>query len=299
MAVVDSRYFVHEADEKALNALKQIPGFTPLLKGFMKIFNERTFHILGMSSKIRITPTQFPNLYELLPPICEKLGIEEPEMYLELNPQPNAYTLGDTEVFVTVTTGLLEYLNDEEIKTVLSHECGHIACHHVLYHTMGSFLLNGAASMLGLSGLFTTALQLGFAYWERCSEFSADRAAAMCMDSPDPVVDVMLRLAGGGKNYGDVINRDEFIAQAQEYRQYIKDSTWNQVLEFLILKDQNHPLLSVRAFDIIQWCNSKEFQMVTGNIDRALTERGAYCPHCNAQIDPGWAFCKRCGNKIN
>lgn len=296
--MVAPRYFVHEADEKALNTLKQIPGFTPLLKGFMKIFNERTFHILGMSSKVRITQTQYPHLYEMLPPICEKLEIKEPEMYLELNPYPNAYTLGDTDVFITVTSGLLEYLDDEEISTVLAHECGHIACHHVLYHTMGSFLLNGAAAMLGLDGLFTSALQMGFAYWERCSEFSADRAAAVCKGSPDPVVDVMLRLAGGGNNLKGVINRDEFIAQAEEYSQYVKDSTWNKVLEFLILQGQNHPLLSVRAFDILRWCESKDFQLVTNGISTAGLEGVVCCPHCGAEINSNWAFCRRCGNKI-
>lgn len=171
MAVSGNNY-IHEMDRKALESLKQIPGFTPLMKGFMKVFNERTFHILNMSGKVRLSETQYPHIYAMLPPICETLGIKEPELYLELNRTPNAYTYGDNDVFITVTSGLLEYMTDDEIRTVLAHECGHIACHHVLYHTMGSFLLSGAASMLGLDGLFTTALQLGFAYWERCSEFS-------------------------------------------------------------------------------------------------------------------------------
>lgn len=298
MAAINPRDFVHEADEAALNTLKQIPGFTPLLKAFMKVFNERTYHILNMSSKVRITSTQFPHIYEMLTPICEKLGIEEPELYLELNRMPNAYTSGDTDIFITVTSGLLEHLNDEEIRTVLAHECGHIACHHVLYHTMGSFLLSGAASMLGLDGLFTSALQLGFAYWMRCSEFSADRAAAMYMGSPDPVVDVMLKLAGGGKNMEAVLNRDEFIAQAEEYKQFVKDSTWNKVLEFLILKDIDHPLLSVRAFDIIQWCDSSKFRLITDKLNGVAPEGATLCPHCNMEINPKWAFCKHCGKSI-
>ena len=265
----------------------------------MKVFSERTFHILNMSGKVRISEQQLPRIYQMLPPICEKLGIKEPELYLELNRMPNAYTSGDSDVFVVVTSGLLEYLNDEEIRSVIAHECGHIACHHVLYHTMGQYLLSGAAGMLGLGALFTTALQIAFAYWMRCSEFSCDRAAAICAGSAEPVVDVMLRLAGGGKDVDIDINRELFMQQATEYQQFVDDSTWNKVLQFLVLKDQSHPLLSVRAFDITQWCASTRFSDIVNQANGVIAADGsAHCPHCGATVNENWAFCKHCGQGI-
>ncbi|MBR6850869.1 MAG: peptidase M48, partial [Lachnospiraceae bacterium] len=69
----DSRAYVHDADKAALNALKAIPGFQQLVKGFMKIFSERQYRIVNLSSNIRISENQFPKYYEMLPPICEKL----------------------------------------------------------------------------------------------------------------------------------------------------------------------------------------------------------------------------------
>ena len=79
--------------------------------------------------------------YDMLPPICKKLGIEIPDLYIELDVSPNSYTSGDTKPFIVMTSGLLETLPDELIPTVLAHECGHIACHHVLYSTMGRMIL--------------------------------------------------------------------------------------------------------------------------------------------------------------
>ena len=158
------RDFVHEDDQKALDALKSIPGFDQLIKGFMKIYSERTMKILNMSSKVRLSQEQCPQIYNLLPPVCEAFGIEVPELYLESNREPNAYTSGDTYVFITITTGLLELFSEEEVQAVLAHECGHILCHHVLYQTMGRFIMNGAAQMLGLGGLVSTALRTAFAY---------------------------------------------------------------------------------------------------------------------------------------
>jgi len=43
-----------------------------------------------------------------------------------MNPLPNGYTFSDTRVFVTVTSGLPEYLDEDEVQAVIAHECGHI-----------------------------------------------------------------------------------------------------------------------------------------------------------------------------
>lgn len=67
--------FIHESDRKALKALKSIPGFTPIMKKFIKVFNEKEFKILNLSSNIRIDENQMSEIYNMLPPICEKLGM--------------------------------------------------------------------------------------------------------------------------------------------------------------------------------------------------------------------------------
>ena len=159
---IDSTLYMHESDMVALQALKAIPGFTPLLKAYMKVWSEQQYRIQNMATNIRISEKQMPKYYYMLFPICEKLGIEVPELYLELNVRPNAYTGGDTKPFIVMTSGLLDTLPEELIPTVLAHECGHIACHHVLYHTMGSMILNGATGFLGLGELVTLPVQMAF-----------------------------------------------------------------------------------------------------------------------------------------
>ena len=77
--------YIHESDRKALKALKAIPGFATIMKKFIKVFNEKEYRILNLSSNIRIDENQMPEIYNMLPPICEKLGIDIPEIYLELD----------------------------------------------------------------------------------------------------------------------------------------------------------------------------------------------------------------------
>lgn len=258
---IDSSYYVHESDKAALNALKAIPGFQQLMKALMKIWNERQFRILNMSGRIRISENQLPQYYNMLPPICEKLGIEVPDLYLELNVNPNAYTYGDTTPFIVITSGLLDTMPEELIPTVLAHECGHIACHHVLYSTMGRILLNSTSSIMR-SGLLTMPLMIAFYYWMRCSELSADRAAVIYDGSADKMSEVCMRFAGLDKNVQGVISKDEFLKQAEEYREIVKNSTWDKTLEFLTLSTKSHPLTAVRALESIEWAKSDQFKKI-------------------------------------
>ncbi|MBQ7291024.1 MAG: M48 family metallopeptidase [Clostridia bacterium] len=259
---LDSRYYMHNSDRIALQALKSIPGFTQLLKAFMKVWNEKQFRIQNMSSNLRINEKQLSKYYDMLPPICEKLGIEIPELYLTLDVNPNAYTYGDTKPFIVITSGLIETVPEELIPTVLAHECGHIACHHCLYTTMGSILLNGTSSLLsfwGITDLVTIPIQIAFYYWMRCSEYSADRAAALYDGTSDKIVEMCMRFSGLDKDIGICADKETFLNQALEYKALTDESAWNKTLEFLMLSKADHPLNAVRAYECNEWTKEERF----------------------------------------
>lgn len=256
---IDAKFYMHDSDRIALQALRAIPGFTQLFKAFMKVWSEKQFRIQNMSTNLRISEKQLSRYYDMLPPICEKLGIEVPELYLKLDVVPNAYTAGDTKPFIVVTSGLLETMPEELIPTVLAHECGHIACHHCLYTTMGQFILSEAVSVLGLDGLAILPIQMAFSYWMRCSELSADRAAALCDGNADKIVEMCLRFAGFDKDIIGEINVDEFMSQAAEYQQMVDGSKWDKTLEFMMLSNIDHPLNAVRAKECHEWAATDRF----------------------------------------
>ncbi len=294
MPIVNPREYYHEQDRKALEALKAIPGFTTALKAFMKLISERMLHGENMASKVRLGPDQLPEIYNLLPPICETLGIDEPELYLEMDPSPNAYTYGDTQAFITLTSGLLEYMEEDEIKAVIAHECGHIACRHVLYNTMGTLILNGGAELLNL-GALALPLQLAFYHWKRCSELSCDRAAAIVMRGHQSVVETMIRLSGGPISITEKINKELYMQQAAEYKKLVAGSGWDKTLQFLAVMNNDHPFNAVRAQEITEWCESDRFKQIMAFMDGK--DNGDICSNCGCKMEPGWAFCKNCGTK--
>ncbi|MCX6252524.1 MAG: M48 family metallopeptidase [Bacteroidetes bacterium] len=291
--MISPQDFIHPEDEEARRNLEAIPGFATAVKAFLRLGMEQYYHGINMASKIRLSEKQLPELYRKLPPICQKLNIGEPEFFLEMNPAPNAYTFGDTRLFLTITSGLVEYLTEEEVNAVIAHECGHIACHHVLYHTMAN-LLKAGADMFGMLGVLTTPIQLGLLYWSRRSELSADRAAAAAMGSAKPVIETMVRLSGGSKSITGKVDIKEYAAQADAY-DTLQESNWDKILQTAAIAWQSHPFAAVRVREILKWCDTEHYQQLMDNIK--LQESGTKCFNCHQPIDVNWIFCKFCGTK--
>lgn len=75
-----------------------------------------------------VTRQQQPRLYNLLENLCISRGIPMPKLKVMDSPALNAFATGlnRRQYAVTVTTGLLNALNDHEIEAVLGHELTHI-----------------------------------------------------------------------------------------------------------------------------------------------------------------------------
>src|SRR3982075_1140685 len=75
-----------------------------------------------------VTRQQQPRLYNLLENLCISRGIPMPKLKVMDSEALNAFAAGlnRRQYSVTVTTGLLKALNDQEIEAVLGHELTHI-----------------------------------------------------------------------------------------------------------------------------------------------------------------------------
>jgi heat shock protein HtpX len=75
-----------------------------------------------------VTRQQEPKLYNLLENLCISRGIPMPKLKIVESDALNAYATGlnRRQYAVTVTRGLLNALNDDEIEAVLGHELTHI-----------------------------------------------------------------------------------------------------------------------------------------------------------------------------
>lgn len=286
--------FIHPEDAAALRQLESIPGFPALAKKILELGYEKLQYGINMASTIRLSQTQLPDLYKHLPAICEKLGIAEPEFYLEMNPFPNAYTLGDTRVFIVVTSGLVEMMDDEELDAVIAHECGHILCRHVVYNMVAQYVKMGLDA-LGILGAIAKPVEFALLYWSRKAELSCDRCGSI-ITSPDIVARTMGRLAGGPKAITNKLNMQEWARQADKYDEIRNDGLWNKTLQLSVIIGQDHPFSAVRVREILKWGQSAQYKQLMENLKAETL--GKKCLRCGKSVCLDWNYCKYCGAKL-
>ena len=255
--------YMHDLDRKTTDALNTFPRFIKLLEAYHANYDEKAAKFDFLSSAIRLSEKQMPEIYKLLPPVCDQLGIDVPELYYVKSKVMNAATGGSTQPYIFVTSRLADELPRDLISSVLAHECGHIACKHTLYHSIAVQLINGIdnsplALIPAIRRFLTPALVRALLFWDRCSELSADRASVLCDGTAEKTVDVLLRINGYGKN----IDRAEFLKQAMDLKAFVNDSTSNKFIEQMLIQGESHPRMATRAYECYEWSKTEQYRRI-------------------------------------
>ncbi len=143
---------MHPWDIKASKVLSKVPGLELLTRKVMEYGFERVYYLENTADNVRVTENMFPRLHRYLQYGCKILGVEEPEMYVTMDPEPRAYTYGHSRPFIVLSSGLIDMLDEQERFFVIGHELGHIRYGHVLY----TVLAENLATILELVGKANT-----------------------------------------------------------------------------------------------------------------------------------------------
>ncbi|MEQ1567429.1 MAG: M48 family metallopeptidase [Myxococcota bacterium] len=206
---------------------------------------------------VAVGPRQLPKYHAMAMACAERLGIPVPQVYIVNDHHTNAYTLalGESDPIVVLHSGLLTAMEDDEVKAVMGHECGHIHNQHSVYNVLWEMLANKALfqvvtktlSWLGppgwIAALLLQALSGGvkllFQRWHRCAEITCDRAGLICADDMESAIRVDGKLALGHVGHVDGFDIDVFAEQMK-----IREQSWIAWLREL---GRSHPPPALRA----------------------------------------------------
>lgn len=255
--------FRHPLDLQATNTLKQIPGVDIAIRSVLGSVAEQFFYLNNIASSVLVSEKQLPHLHKLLIEACEILDLEPPQLYIQQNPTPNAYTFAmrGKQPFVVLHTSLIEMLTLEEIQAVIAHELGHLKCEHGVYLTMANLVVLAANLLPPWGTVLGQSLQDQMLQWVRCAEFSCDRAALLAIQDPQVVMSVLMKLAGGSPTLAPQLNLDAFIEQAKAYDSVGTDSL-GEMLQAAQTAQLTHPVPVIRAREIERWGSSAEYQSI-------------------------------------
>ncbi|WP_413167052.1 M48 family metalloprotease [Capilliphycus salinus ALCB114379] len=279
---ISSEAFRHPLDRQAEAALRSVPGFDLIASKFVEFVYERPQYVYLMGNSIQVGPRQYASIYHIFRECVRDLDVlNEPVLFVAQNPQVNSYALGQERPYIVLNTGLLDLVDEAQLRAVLAHELGHIKCGHPILNQMAIWAMGVASTIgemtMGLGNLVSSGLIYAFYEWRRKAELSADRAALLVTDDLKCVMQTMMTMAGVSGKYASQCSLDEFISQSEQYHNLDSDGL-NQVYKFLLYNGGqgmmlSHPFPVERIQYLREWANSEEYRQIRlGNYKQRVSE---------------------------
>ena len=258
---ISPRAYEHPADRAALTALRKVRGFDQMLRWLSGLFAGRTPRLLALASTVRVDARQFPDIHRLVQDGASILDLPEvPEVFVSNDPFTNARTIGIEYAFIVLSSGLVDLLDEEELRFVIGHELGHVLSGHSVYRSMLDHLLalSRRVFFLPVGYLGLRALITALEEWYRKSELSCDRAGVLAGQDPAAALRAQMKLAGGGRLAEMDITA--FLDQAREYD--AQGDLRDGVLKLLSLQGQLHPFAVIRAAELRKWVDDGDYRSI-------------------------------------
>ena len=269
--------FQHPHDLRAVEALRKIPLLDTLQKFLIKNTSEKSWNLHLLSCGIRLGPNQGKSIYDAFVYASKILDLETlPDIFIINQSSFNAYSSGVEKYSITLTSELVDTLDEDELLAVIGHELGHIKCQHMLYKNMASFISTLGLTMLnrylpGIGAAASAPLLTGLLHWSRMAEFSCDRAALLVTQKPEVVKRTTVMIAAGSKKILPDLNIDAVLQQASEWT----DDDGSLLDRILILQRElqmTHPVPVLRCKEIHDWSSSKQYQDILAGHYKKVTD---------------------------
>ena len=225
----------------------------------VRLFKQMGKHQL-LGNAVRVSERQFPRIHRITQRACDTLQIGMPQVFVVSSPVFNAGTLGTNEdSFMIVHSALIDQYTDEELLTVIGHECGHIHNSHVSYLTALHYLTYMAGMFV--PWILQPAL-IALRTWSRRAEITCDRAGMLVSKDPLAAERAITKLAVGSRKLYEEFNLDAFLEQHEEGNQGI-----GKYMEVFA----THPWLPKRVLAMRVFGESQLFQKAMGAPATGLT----------------------------
>lgn len=174
--------------------------------------------VLKMYRAKEVTPDIAPGFYKMVRELSQQAGLPMPRVYIIPQQQPNAFATGRNpqNAAVAATQGILQSLNERELRGVMAHELAHIKNRDILIQTIVTTVVsaitiiaqfaifipfgrgggNGPHPIVLLLTLILAPLAAGMlqAAVSRTREFEADRVGAEICGSAESLASALQKI---------------------------------------------------------------------------------------------------------
>ncbi len=202
-------------------------------------------HRTALGTMVRVSPRQFPELYDLAVMAAERLSSSHVPVYVKRQSEMNIYTLGLWQKpIIVLTSSLVDQMEPGNLQFFIGREIGHIQAGHTWLRT----LLKPLGADVPVIGRLLNSVVFGD--WINRAEFTADRAGFIACRSLTVAVSTMLKF-GVGIRLFEKLDIKEFLEQINEVR---------NVRGHLTEIAAEQPYLTQRIRALVQFSLSERFR---------------------------------------
>jgi Zn-dependent protease with chaperone function len=210
--------YTYTFDRQSRVAFENTKPVALAVEASVRLFKQIGKHQL-LGHAVKVSERQFPRIYRITKQASDTLQITMPQVFVVNQPTFNAGTLGtNDDSFIMVHSALIDQYSDEELLTVIGHECGHIHNSHVAYLTALHYLTYMAGMFL--PWILQPAL-VALRTWSRRAEITCDRAGMLVARDQAAAERAITKLAVGSRKLYEEFNLDAFLEQHEEGSQGI------------------------------------------------------------------------------
>ncbi len=164
----------------------------------------------ALGTMVRVSPRQFPELYDLAAKAAGRLSHPQVPIYVKRQSEMNIYTVGLwQQPIIVLTSALVDQMEPDNLQFFIGREIGHVAAGHIWLRT----LLKPLGADVPVFGKLLNSVVFGD--WINRTEFTADRAGFIACRSLTTAVSTMLKF-GVGVRLFEKLDIKEFLAQINE-----------------------------------------------------------------------------------
>lgn len=273
---LESPVFQQASDRLLLSMLESLPVVGKLMGKIVDVAaRQNELHLLANATLV--TRDSMPRVWACYDETCQILGLRErPPLFVDQQ-GANAYTMGADRAYICVGNSLLFMLNRAELMFVLGHELGHAMSGHVRYHTLARALSSASTGILskltlGISDAVVQATVLPVLHaWQRCAEFTADRAGYLACQSREAALRTLIKLSGYPMNQYRHLRTRSILEQGRMYEKTLSESRVDRLWNALNVWNASHPLGVLRASELAEWIDRGLADEVVRADSRSLT----------------------------
>ncbi len=213
-----------------------------------KIENEWKFMLEGHS--FRVNSKMAPRLDGLVRDVVEKLQFTEAvDFYVTNNPDLNAFSISrleeDQEHIINLNSGLVERLDDDELRFVVGHEIGHLISKNAGILKLLDFIF---PDPMRTPLLITHKITL----WKKLSELTADRFGFLASPRLDKCFSGFFKLASGLDTERIKFDYMAYMAENEKILDYFRTEMAADLL--------SHPINPIRIKAVELFSKSELFK---------------------------------------